>query len=200
MEDIMYKKKEIIMAANALFSKKGYNLSMSEIANLVQLKTPSLYSHFISKDEIVEVMIKEELDNYYGQMRITVENMNFQTSREYFEGYFLFVLDYFMQYNRLTFWKYIPIIENDDLRSKFKSLLQEQDIIFYQRIKLWLKKGIENGEIKKNADDGAIYLYLVMLQGALDAMLFHQNREFINESAIKLFNAYWDGISTENLP
>ncbi|MDF2673352.1 MAG: hypothetical protein K0R09_1617, partial [Clostridiales bacterium] len=28
----MYKKKEIIMAANALFSKKGYNLSMSEIA------------------------------------------------------------------------------------------------------------------------------------------------------------------------
>jgi AcrR family transcriptional regulator len=190
----MNKKKEIIMAANLLFSKKGYNLSMSEIASSVQLKTPSLYSHYSSKDEIVEIMLKEEIDNYYGRMKIAVENMNFQTSREYFEGYLFFILDYFMQNSRLMFWKYIPMVENDDLMSKFKSLIQDQDAIYYQKIKFWLKKGIENGEIQKSADDGAVYLYLVMLQGILDSMLFHQKSTFINESAMKVFNAYWNGI------
>jgi AcrR family transcriptional regulator len=193
------KKKEIIMAAHVLFSKKGYNLSMSEIAKLVKLKTPSLYSHFSSKDEIVEIMIKEEIDNYYGEMRIAVEKMNFQTSRECFEGYLLFVLDYFMQNNRLMLWKSIPMTENNDLIRLFKNLIQEQDGIYYQRIKLWFEKGIENGEINKTADDGTLYLYFVMLQGILDVMLFYQNNSaYINESAMKIFRAYWEGISAEN--
>jgi AcrR family transcriptional regulator len=40
------KKEEIIKAAAELFSQKGYHLSISDIAKKVNIKPPSIYSHF----------------------------------------------------------------------------------------------------------------------------------------------------------
>ena len=61
----MDKKQEIIEAAFELFCEKGYHLTLSEIAHAVGIKTPSLYSHFNNKDEILELMIHEEIYRYY---------------------------------------------------------------------------------------------------------------------------------------
>ena len=46
----MDKKQEILMAAFDIFCEKGYHLSVAELAGAVKIKTPSLYSHFASKD------------------------------------------------------------------------------------------------------------------------------------------------------
>ena len=51
------RKKEIIMAALELAANKGLgNVSMNMIADKVGIKKPSLYNHFASKEELVEVM------------------------------------------------------------------------------------------------------------------------------------------------
>lgn len=51
----MDRKEEIIQATLSLATKKGLsNVSMSQIAEHIGIKKPSLYNHFKSKDEIIE--------------------------------------------------------------------------------------------------------------------------------------------------
>lgn len=53
----MNRKEEIILAALELASVNGLkSVSMSQIADRVGIKAPSLYNHFKSKDEIVKAM------------------------------------------------------------------------------------------------------------------------------------------------
>ena len=59
------KKQEILDAAFEIFSEKGYHLSLSELAGAEKIKTPSLYSHFASKDEIIELVVRDEIQIYY---------------------------------------------------------------------------------------------------------------------------------------
>ena len=54
---MMDRKEEIIFATLELASENGLkSVSMSQIAEKVGIKAPSLYNHFKSKDEIVKTM------------------------------------------------------------------------------------------------------------------------------------------------
>ena len=53
----MNRKEEIIMATLELAAEKGLgSVSMNMIADKVGIKKPSLYNHFVSKEEIVQAM------------------------------------------------------------------------------------------------------------------------------------------------
>lgn len=55
----MDRKEEIILAALELAAKNGLSgVTMSQIADKLGIKKPSLYNHFGSKDEIVSAMYR----------------------------------------------------------------------------------------------------------------------------------------------
>ena len=59
------KRKEILEAALELFSVQGYEAtSISRIADAVGIRKASLYSHFESKQEILDELIKTTLEEY----------------------------------------------------------------------------------------------------------------------------------------
>ena len=59
-------KYKILEASLELFSLKGYEAtSIKEIADVVGIAKASLYSHYKSKQDILDALIKETMDNYY---------------------------------------------------------------------------------------------------------------------------------------
>ena len=58
-------KQEILEASLELFSVQGYEAtSISQIANAVGIRKASLYSHFENKQEILDALVKEVLEQY----------------------------------------------------------------------------------------------------------------------------------------
>lgn len=58
-------KQEILLAALDLFSVKGYEgTSISEIAQKVGIKKATMYSHFTSKQEILDELVKTVFEEY----------------------------------------------------------------------------------------------------------------------------------------
>ena len=63
----MNTKQRIMKEALTLFAEKGYNdVYVSDIAQAVGIKAPSLYKHFKSKQEIFDAIL-EELKRSYTQ-------------------------------------------------------------------------------------------------------------------------------------
>lgn len=58
-------KQEILETALELFSVQGYEAtSISQIADAVGIRKASLYSHFASKQKILDALVKESLEQY----------------------------------------------------------------------------------------------------------------------------------------
>lgn len=58
-------KERILAAAPELFSTQGFEAtSVSQIADEVGIRKASMYSHFTSKQEILEALIKEVSEQY----------------------------------------------------------------------------------------------------------------------------------------
>lgn len=58
-------KQEILEAALNLFSVQGYEAtSISQIADAVGIRKASMYSHFGSKQEILDALVRDVLEQY----------------------------------------------------------------------------------------------------------------------------------------
>lgn len=191
----MDKKQEILNETYYLFSEKGYNLSMSEIAKAVKIKPPSLYSHFKSKDEIIELTIKSEIENRFDTVCKRIPELEGKTCEEKLKSILFVYINYYKEFGKLRFWRHIPLLQNDKLRNISRVLLEDQNSYLRQRIRTCFENGIKNGEIEESVSEGAIYLYFSMIQGILDCMIFNKDDgiEIENFSSMT-WEAYWKGI------
>lgn len=66
-------RKDIIDAATHLFNQSGYHAtSMRDIAQAVDLKKPSLYHHFDSKEDILLAILETGMDQFIGDVEAIV--------------------------------------------------------------------------------------------------------------------------------
>ena len=190
----MNKKQEIIAAAFDLFCEKGYQFPMSELAGAVGIKTPSLYSHFSGKDEIVEQTIREEVCRYFKQLNKALRGAEQMRCADAMKSLFFFAIGYYSEYNRLRFWRTIPLISNEPLRQTCALLIAENDRLCNERMRECFRKGVKKRELRPDASDGALDLYLAMIQGVLDGMLLFPKNGSENAFAASVFDAYWAGV------
>lgn len=190
----MDKKAEILEAAFRLFCIKGYDLSMSDIAGEVGIKTPSLYSHFSKKDEIIELILRAEIERYYCHLERNIANTQHGGCREAMMRVYLSVFEYFNDINRLRFWRIMPLMPNEALCEICRKKTRENDQIYTLRMRECFERGIQSGEIRADAPAGALILYLAMIQGVLDGMLFYPQNSSRADFIMRVFDAYWDGI------
>lgn len=191
----MDKKQEILDAAYVLFSEKGYGLSMSEISQAVNIKTPSLYSHFNSKDEIIELTIKAEIERCFNTAFEKMSELADLSCEERLKSLFFLAITYYKDSRRLRFWNHISLLQQEQLQNICRLLIENRDSFVMNVVRNCFQKGIDHKEIRKDVTEGSIYLYLSMIQGFLDIMQCHLGDEtFIENQASMAWESYWNGI------
>lgn len=190
----MDKKQEILDVTYDLFSEKGYSLSMSEISQAVNIKTPSLYSHFKNKDEIIEVTIKKEIERCFNTIYKKESELANSSCEENLKSLFFLAVKYYKDNRRMRFWCHISLLQHEHLKNISRLLIENRNSYVASSVRSCFKKGIEDKEIREDITDGAIYLYLSMIQGFLEVAQFNLSNDAIEDQATMVWDAYWNGI------
>lgn len=189
------KKREIISAVTKLFSEKGYMLSMSEIANEVGIKVSSIYTHYQGKDEIVFLSIKEEVNSYYDYLNEVIEKLENFSTKDTLEILIEKIIENFSSKEKIRYWNNIYLVSNNSLYKQCLEAIDERALIYIEKLKLIFKQGIKQDEIKIENIDGALYLYMSMVEGMLKGMLLRGEKS--KEYNTYIWEAYWNGIKKD---
>ena len=193
----MATKQEILDAAVVLFAGKGTAFSMTELADAVGIRAPSLYSHFPSKEEILGALVRREVASCRQALSEAVAQLQ-GSCRENAAQTFRFLLDYFSCGERLRFWKNMMLLEDDKLRTGCLAELIAQNSWLTQQLERWLQQGAEAGELSRAPDKDAVEAYYAILLGALDNLLLRQGTDFDAEAyGGRLFAAWWRSVGGE---
>lgn len=181
----MSKKQEIIHEAFDLFAQRGYQASMDELAIRVKLKTPSLYSHFPSKQDLFYQMIQEEIHHYFDWLKETIQRYKEENQQDRFEQLAQDILAYFEKKNRGRFWKNISLISEEELRQKCRSLMHQKESEVGPLIGELFQDLVTHGHLKQEQLQGAMYVYLAMIQGLRDLIMLYDDTSFDKEAVVR---------------
>ena len=189
----MDRKEEILEAAFNLFSERGCRLSMADIAEQVGIKTPSLYSHFKNKDEIIYLMIEKLVDELFDLIVKTFNESKSLGCEETLKNIF-FTAMRFNTIKRLKVYRRLPFIENDSLRRRCVGVMRERESDFLGKLYTLIQEAVQNGEIYEATKDGVLTLFMAMLQGNMDGKLLYQDFENVETFIKKSWVCFCRGI------
>lgn len=139
-------------------------------------------------------MIRAEIERYFASLEERMSRARGLGCQETLKDLYSFIIQYFSNSQRLRFWRNIPLITNEYVKTTCSRLIAEKDSFYSQQLKIRFLKGIEDGEIRSDVSEDALYLYLCMIQGVMDGMLLYPKGMGGNLFAEKVFSAYWSGI------
>jgi AcrR family transcriptional regulator len=187
-------RKKLLRVAFEKFAQKGYNTTLSEIAQGAGIKKQSIYNHFENKDELLYETIKTELLFFYSTKSLEFEGYMDLDPKEALNTIFHSICNYYNDINKLKFWRWILLIESKELFTKCRDLIRKNQEPFYSRVKDLLERELKLSDEKEELLMSAVQTFAVMIQGVLDGMLLYNevyDSQILIESA---WSFYWRGI------
>ncbi|MFF2092512.1 TetR/AcrR family transcriptional regulator [Paenibacillus sp. NPDC058174] len=185
---------KIIQAALTMFADSGYEgTSMSEIAKAVGIKTPSIYAHFKSKEQLFLQLTEEGKEEEREAFLHCLKKSEAMSAKERIEQAF----DFFTDFNQLTagqsFLKRSMLVPprhlRDQLRISFIAYESELNVLlerlFIQGIQEGLFPEQEVGRMTAqfyNAIDGLLVEYQIY-----EESLFLERKQIIGESLMRMW-------------
>jgi Transcriptional regulator len=116
----MVSKEAIKQAAFELFAEKGFEAtSTQDIADAVGLKKQSLYSHFKSKNQIFEEVLKDQTNNIMAEIRHSIDTDQIYTAELFLKQVFATLIQSFSVRERLLYVKRTILLINTS-QNKYK--------------------------------------------------------------------------------
>lgn len=182
----------ILDAATTLFCKLGYSgTRMSDIASAINITKPIVYRYFKSKEELfenwVEVVLVERRKEIVN--RILNEEISVQEQAKKILNNSLIGLNSPII---LAPWR-IALIESDNFPQITNLVCTKFKNPIFEAIKQLFQRGIDNGELKPNANAETLAL-LFCSPIAACASLFatFNNEHFTHQQMENLFNSHFE--------
>jgi len=184
-------------AALSLFVKDGYEgARLVDIAKAVNIKTPSIYFHFESKEQLFTELFNDMRDKKLANIKVLHQKLNeFSSAKERLVCLYSDWSDRGYEHNEeVIFWKRSALFPPSFLRDKINN-----DLITYQKkfvdelLRPVILEGIKSNELKNLDVNKCIVVFLSMIQGMFSE--FHYSRpEEYKEKIVMLWEFFWDSI------
>lgn len=145
----LYKRREILLAAQKVFAEKGYeHATVEEIAERAEFSKGALYNYFLHKEEMFLALLEEGFEDF--ERIVQSAFLNTLPVREQFRKFTHEVLNYFDKNP-----DYFTILIKENLQMKIKLLGEFREKFAHKRQRLVeimakpLKQGMEKGFIRK---------------------------------------------------
>ncbi|UNC91330.1 TetR/AcrR family transcriptional regulator [Candidatus Contubernalis alkaliaceticus] len=184
--------------ALSLFAQRGYDgTTMKDIAELVGIKTPSLYAHFTSKEELF-FSVYEDLANEYvylmEKIMGTAENMDMEDKLFFiFQQYMI----YYMKNPEIqAFWNQITLFTPPVIKEKFFAHVANCDGRIQKKMEKIFEEGIEKGFFRKDCPIRMSLSFRFFREGIINWMMVMP--ELKKEKYIKNFwRDLWLGLKKQ---
>lgn len=188
-------KTKILEKSLELFSTKGYfNCSMDDIAKSVNIKKPSLYFHYPSKESLFHAVFQKILENYKDFMNSLLtddENSSLEDLAKIFTKY----VNNCVNNIEMQFWDRYYYYPPDCFKEEIQSRTYQIEMDLINRIIQVVQRGIHNNEIKPiDARSIAVCFYNMMI-GLSMGVKFYTNEQ-INEQISRCLDVFLSGIQT----
>lgn len=187
-------KRKIIEVAAMKFAEKGNNVSLAEIAKIVGIKKQSIYNYFESKDDLFYQMLELEITSYFDGKEREFYNLRDLSTEEKLKKIFFSIINYFKDLNKLRFWRWILLIDSEELYDKTGGIIHDHELRFIELMRKIFTEGIEGNAFEEENYKRLLRMYLALVHGTLDSMLFYKNLVDPDEFANSVWEAFWNGI------
>ena len=159
---------DILKAALIIFDEQGYvQTSLSDIARKAEVTRGAIYWHFDNKEQIVAALAQAQFDDLMRQNAAAISAPDiWQTLGDNFIAYFHELI---RSPDRLRFYR---AFHQHGKAAPLEKLHQEYLALWQAQCRDAVKRGKENGELRKEADPEYLHFYLSMIiSGLIDLCL-----------------------------
>lgn len=188
---------DIKKVALHLFAQKGYDgTALSEIADGVGIKKPSLYAHFDCKEDLFITVFKEVLEEYVYTIQKALEQMNEKATVEEKLRDILFTNCRFYKDNeeKTVLMKRALLFPPSELVESLRSEFLASEFVVNQILSHLFQEGIRNGEILEEDVEDLLASFYCVVDGLFIQMFYYKEKDFDSkmQGAWKIF---WKGIA-----
>lgn len=189
-------REQIKNAALLLFVKDGYEgARLVDIAKAVNIKTPSIYFHFDSKEQLFTELFDDMLSKKLSNIKMLHQKLQeFSTVKDKLFCLYNDFAHRGYEDSEEMFWKRSALFPPSFHREKIN-----RDLIIYQEkfvdelLKPLILEGIRTDELKELDVNQGVVVFLSMIQGMFSE--FHYSKpEIYREKINLLWDYFWNSI------
>jgi AcrR family transcriptional regulator len=166
--------------AFSLFAAYGYeSTTMSQIANAIGIKKPTLYSYYKSKEELFLSVFAEVAEEYRQYMeQILEEAQQMESTKDQLYHIFQRYITYFAQNPELSaFWNRILIFPPASLKDKLFTQISNLEASLYEKVAEIIRAGLDRGDLRHSVVLDTLFTFYCFREGLLLAILLNPDLE-----------------------
>lgn len=182
-------------AAFRLFAEKGYDATtMNDIAEVVGIKKPSIYVHYVNKSDILNSILQEQ----YSIVSLKLESIHKENRNKEIcsalKMVFLDVVDFFSDKANILFWKRMLVGYYSDLNIDDGDSVT--DIIEKIRNEIYItisRLCLEYQSLDQDSINVLIHYFYQFTSGFLDVMMSVPEKE-LEQKVEQSWNLFCNGV------
>lgn len=147
------KRREVALKCSDLIYDIGMkNITIAQVAKTAGIGKGTVYEYFENKEDIIFEIINIHIENYHNEFLKSIKNV--ESTKEKVFHFFKFVLDDSEENSKHFngYKEYLSIVLADE-NSKMKEFNCSTNDFFKEQLRVFIKDGIQKGELKQEALD-----------------------------------------------
>lgn len=206
MSNKMSTKDKILYAALKSFLSIGIDqTSLNNIAEAVNIKKPSIYYHFKSKEDLVNQCINNILDDLEHRLNLTLNALD--NPRAQLEAFYECMIEFHKNLSIMVYENHHQLV---NLNSFFQSASIDNEVNqqrierYYHNLQVSLIHMLSNGQkqglIKNSINKEIISIDLISrIDGMISLSALYKNAN-INTQRHSLYESVWDSLKSDHTP